>query len=103
MKVELYKTIDGLVSKLCSGSYGCGQYLPLTDYLSYKTKQGITKHLAKCYECRIKYMHEWSINIPRKQRECYTKENINKLDYGVLVYPVKRGKLNKVFTGMFGS
>ena len=103
MKVELYKTIDGRVSKLCSGSYGCGQYLPLTEFLTYKTTQGITKHLAKCYECRIKYMHEWSINIPRKQRECYTKENINKLDYGVLVYPVKRGNVNKVFTGMFGS
>ena len=103
MKVELYKTIDGLVSKLCSGSYGCGQYLPLTDYLSYKTKQGITKHLAKCYKCRIKYMHEWSINIPRKQRECYTQENIEKLDYGVLVYPVKRGNVNKIYTGMFGS
>ena len=106
MRLISKKIKNGIVHKKCSGIDGCGKYLPLDCFSSYKTRHGIIQQRSKCKECACAYMMRYKSGdrkVNGLDRDTYKDLLYQQLTpQEVINYPVRKGRNKPVSTGMFG-
>jgi hypothetical protein len=106
MRLISKKIKNGIVHKQCSGLDGCGKYLTLDYFSSYKTIQGTVHHRTKCKKCACAYMMRFKAGdrtVRGLHRDDYKDLLYQELTtQAVINYPNIKGSNRSVITGMFG-